>query len=278
MNRLTLLLAAAFGAFTLPVFAQNVSPTVTNPVADFTVYAAAPARSLDLASFFADPDASSAVRMTTVVGTFDLALFGQQKPTTVNNFLRYVDEGRYFKFDPNNGQIASSFIHRSEPGFIIQGGGFIGTVNAANTQIQPTGVAPFPMITNEPGIPNTRGTIAMAKVGGNPNSATSQWFINLANNGVLDNPANNGGYTVFGRVVSNGMTVVDAIAAILRYDFSNAGPDFARIPLRNYDGQSAVQVSNLVSIPGIERISPLSFSATSDNANVTVTVSGTKLL
>ena len=118
----------------------------------------------------------------------------------------------------------------------------------------------------------------MAKVGGDPNSATSQWFINLANNGGLDNPANNGGYTVFGRVVSNGMTVVDAIAAILRYDFSNVSPDFARIPLRNYNGTSAVQVSNLVSIPGIARISPLSFSATSDNANVTVTVSGTKLL
>src|SRR5687767_1518968 len=132
MNRLTLLLAAAFGASTLPAFAQNVPPTVTNPIADFTVYAATPARSIDLATVFADPDVSNAVRMTTVLGTFDIALFGQQKPITVANFLRYVDEGRYFKIDPTNGQLASSFVHRAftSPN-IIQGGGFIGTVHPA---------------------------------------------------------------------------------------------------------------------------------------------------
>ncbi|HYJ06028.1 MAG TPA: peptidylprolyl isomerase, partial [Chthoniobacterales bacterium] len=265
-----------------PALAQNVPPTVTNPIADFTVYAATPARSIDLATVFTDPDVSNAVRMTTVLGTFDIALFGQQKPITVANFLKYVNEGRYFKFDPNNGQTASSFIHRSIPGFIIQGGGFLGTVNGGNTQIEPTAVLTFPPIQNEPGISNTRGTIAMAQFGPDANSATSQWFINLANNTPLDvrsggmNPA--GPYTVFGRVVNNGMTVVDAIAAEPRYNFSGAGPDFANLPLRNYNGSSAVQVSNLVSIPGIAQISPLAFSASSDNANVTVTVSGTKLL
>ena len=284
MHRLVLLLTITFGAFTLPALAQNVPPTVTNPVADFTVYAATPARSIDLATVFGDPDASSAVRMTTVLGTFDIALFGQQKPITVANFLNYVDQGRYFLTDPTNGQLASSFIHRSVPGFVIQGGGYLGTVDPQSPNIaQPTEVLLFPPIQNEPGISNTRGTIAMAKVDGDANSATSQWFINLVNNPGLDNPGNNGGYTVFGRVVSNGMTVVDAIAAVPRYNFSGAGPDFASIPLRNYtaadyNSGKAVTVANFVSIPGIARISPLSFSAVSDNANVSVTVSGTKLL
>jgi cyclophilin family peptidyl-prolyl cis-trans isomerase len=289
MNRLTLLLTLAFGAFTLPVLGQNVPPAVTNPVADFTVYAATPAHSIDLGTVFGDPDASNAVRMTTVLGTFDIALFGQQKPVTVANFLKYVDEGRYLLVDPTNGQLASSFIHRSISGFIIQGGGYIGTVHPDRpNEARPTAVLPFSPIQNEPGISNTRGTIAMAQMGSNPDSATSEWFINLANNG---GPPNNldirftapngsaaGPYTVFGRIVSNGMTVVDAIAAVPRYNFSGAGGAFAQLPLRNYNGSAAVQVSNFVSIPGIAQISPLSFSATSDNANVSVTVSGTKLL
>jgi hypothetical protein len=78
--------------------------------------------------------------------------------------------------------------------------------------------------------------------------------------------------------VNNGMTVVDALAAVPRYNFSGAGPDFASLPLRNYDGTSAVKVPNLISIPSVARISPLTFSAVSDTANVSVGVSGTKLL
>src|SRR5688572_23186085 len=143
MNRLTLLLGAAFGAFTLPAVAQNVAPTVANPVADFTVYAGTPARSIDLGTVFGDPDASNAVRMTTVLGSFDIVLFGQQKPVTVSNFLRYVEEGRYFLTDPTNGQQASSFIHRSVSGFIIQGGGYLGTVHPMRpNEVQPTAVLP----------------------------------------------------------------------------------------------------------------------------------------
>jgi cyclophilin family peptidyl-prolyl cis-trans isomerase len=275
MNRIRLLLTTALGAFTLTAVAQNMPPVVTSPIANSTEYAGAPAQSLDLALFFSDPDVSNAVRMTTVLGDIDIALFGQQKPITVTNFLKYVDEGNYFEIDPHTGQLAWSFIHRAVPG-IIQGGGFIGTVNSANTQIEPITVLTFAAIQNEPGISNKRGTIAMAKVAGDPNSATSQWFINTTDNTSLD--TNNGGFTVFGRVVGTGMSVVDAIAAVPRYNFSGAGPDFASIPLRNYNGTSAVKVPNLVSIPGIAQISPLTFSAVSDSANASVAVSGTKLL
>jgi hypothetical protein len=118
----------------------------------------------------------------------------------------------------------------------------------------------------------------MAKLPGDPNSATSECFINLADNGGPPNnlDTQNGGFTVFGRVVNNGMTVVDAIAALPVY---NAGSPFDSIPLRNYANPNPVMVSNLVSIPGLSYISPLTFSVTSNNPAIAdATVSGTKLL
>jgi cyclophilin family peptidyl-prolyl cis-trans isomerase len=278
MNRIHLSIFAGLLASAFTATAQNTPPVVTNPIADFTEYAGAPQRSIDLATVFADSDVSAAVRLTTVLGTIDLALFGQQKPITVANFLNYVDQGRYFITDPTTQQTASTFIHRSVPGFVIQGGGYLGTVNSANTAIQPTAVLPFPAIQNEPGISNKRGTIAMAKKANDPNSAQDEWFINLADNGGAPNnlDTQNGGFTAFGRVAGTGMTIVDSIAAVPRYNF---GSPFDTLPLRNYNGTSAVQVANLVSIPGIARISPLNFSATSNNTTVVgATVSGTKLL
>lgn len=292
MIRVNLLLTAALGAFTLTAAAQNVPPVVTSQIADITELYTGPGsspREIDLAAAFSDPDVSNAVRLTTVIGTVDIALFGQQKPITVANFLNYIDQGRYFILDPTNGQLASSFIHRSVPGFVIQGGGFLGTVNPNNpNQAQVTAVLTFPPIQNEPGISNKRGTIAMAQSAGDANSATSQWFINLADNGgppnnldipVTTNNVTSGPYTVFGRVVNNGMTTADAIAAVARYNF---GAPFNSLPLRNYtmadyNSNKLVAVSNLVSIPGIAQISPLAFSATSDNANAGVAVIGTKL-
>jgi cyclophilin family peptidyl-prolyl cis-trans isomerase len=283
MNRFPLLFAALLGGFTISVAAQN-SPDDANQIADFTLYAGA-TRSVDVATVFSDPGVTDAVRMTTVLGNIDIELFGVDKPITVTNFLKYVDQGRYFLFDSTANQTASTFIHRSIPGFVIQGGGYLGTVNpsptpgSANNNAQPTQVLPFAPIQNEPGISNTRGTIAMAQNGMDPNSATSQWFINLANNGgmpnFLDIRHNNAGpYTVFGKVVNNTMTSVDAIAAVLVYNAGSA--PFDSIPLRNYTAPTPIKVANLVSIPGITHIVPV--QAMSDNANVSVTVRGTKVL
>jgi hypothetical protein len=114
----------------------------------------------------------------------------------------------------------------------------------------------------------------MAKVGGDPNSATSEWFINLANNSAnLDNQ--NGGFTVFGRV-AQGMSVADSIAALQRYP---GGGAFNDLPVRNYTGNQIPRVSNLVTIPGFTRISPLTYSATSSNeAIATARGSGSDLL
>jgi cyclophilin family peptidyl-prolyl cis-trans isomerase len=279
MNRFTSLLAISLVASTLSALAQNAAPVVPSQIGDFTIYAGS-VRSIDVATAYPDPGVTDAVRMTTVLGNIDIELFGQQKPITVTNFLNYVDQGRFFIFDPTAHQTASSFIHRLIPGFIIQGGGYLGTVNpsptpgSANNPVQPTQVLVFARIKNEPGIANKRGTIAMAQSGSDPDSAKSEWFINLADNSNLDVRLNNAGpYTVFGKVVGSGMTVVDAIAAVPHF---NAGAPFDNIPLRNYTNSNPVKVANLVSIPAITHIVPL--QATSDNANVSVAVSESKVM
>jgi len=166
-------------AIAITASGQNVGPVVTTPIAAFTEFAGAPARSIDLTSAFSDPDASTAVQLSVLLpsstGVFNIALDGQHKPITVANFLNYVNSGRYFMTDPTTHTLASSFVHRSEPGFVVQGGGFIGTVDPAHPyNARPSAVTTFPPIQNEPGISNKLGTIAMAKVDGQPNSATSQ--------------------------------------------------------------------------------------------------------
>jgi cyclophilin family peptidyl-prolyl cis-trans isomerase len=280
-RNLTLILAFCLAIWTT-ASAQNVAPVVTTPIAGFTEYAGAPARSIDLTAVFSDPDASNAVQMSVLLpastGFFNIALDGQHKPITVANFLNYVNSGRYFMTDPTTHGLASSFIHRSVSNFVVQGGGFIGTVNPAQPPYaQPTPVPTFSPIHNEPGISNKIGTIAMAKLDGQPNSATSQWFVSLANNGGP--PANldttNGGFTVFGHVTGVGMTIVNAIAAVPIF---NLGSPFNSLPLRNYTG-GFIRVTNLVSIAGITVISPLAFTASSDNPAVaTATISGKNLL
>ncbi len=281
MNRFLSLVLAAATAFACVPAARaltpkpNIGPVLSGPIADYSEFRGT-TRIIDLPQFFTDPDASAAVQVTTSLGAMNFTLDGQQAPITVANFLNYVNSGRYFKTDPSNGQQASLFFHRSVPGFVIQTGGYLGTVNPNGTgNVLATEVAAFPAIQNEPFISNLRGTIAMAKLGGDPNSATSQWFINLADNSSnLD--AQNGGFTVFGRVAGNGMTVADAIVALPRI---NAGSPFDALPVRNYTSPNPVRVPNLVSLPGIAQISPLNYSASSNNAGVaTVSVAGTDLL
>ena len=246
--------------------AANVAPVVGTPIADQTLYVGL-AKKIDLTKAFSDPD-TKAVRFSTVLGTVDVKLFSGQKPITVTNFLKYVDQGRYYKIDPTTHHRASNFIHRSALNFVIQGGGWIGTVDPADPiHIRPTEVAKFPAIQNEPGISNIRGTIAMAKLASGPNTATSEWFINLRDNGGPSHnlDTTNGGFTVFGEVIHNGMTTVDKIASVPRYPFD---PPFDELPLRNYSNTQDVALSNLVSILDIIQIPPFNISATTSNATV----------
>ncbi|MDD5028626.1 MAG: peptidylprolyl isomerase, partial [Rhodoferax sp.] len=144
---------------------------------------------------------ATTVRVETALGVIDIELYDSAAPATVANFLSYLQGGA---FD-------STFFHRSMPGFVIQGGGYVW--NTSTNKVAP--VAAKAPVVNEfsAARSNLRGTVAMAKLDGDPDSATSQWFVNLADNAAnLD--AQNGGFTVFGKVVGNGMAVVDAIAAI----------------------------------------------------------------
>ena len=173
------------------------------------------------------------VRFHTVLGAIDARLYDTATPLTTTNFVNYANDG-----DWNN-----TFIHRSVPGFVVQGGGFTFS-DAAGLANVPTDSP----VQNEPGLSNLRGTIAMAKLGGDPNSATSQWFFNLSDNSAnLDNQ--NGGFTVFGRVLGDGMDIVDAIAAL---PLVNAGSPFDTMPVVNWTSGTSITEQNLVIISSVE--------------------------
>jgi peptidyl-prolyl cis-trans isomerase A (cyclophilin A) len=139
----------------------------------------------------ADPQ----VDLKTSAGSIRVELYPAKAPKTVENFLRYVRDGHY----------DGTIFHRVIPGFMVQGGGM--TPNMAQ---KPTR-APVP-IESKNGLKNEVGTLAMARTS-DPNSATSQFFINVSNNGFLDYPGQDGhGYTVFGKVV-DGMDVVNKIVS-----------------------------------------------------------------
>ena len=135
------------------------------------------------------------VVLTTSMGNIEIKLATEEAPVTTENFLSYVEDD-YF-----DGLI----FHRVIPGFMIQGGGF----NPDGTQ-KTTG-DPI-ALESDNGLKNERGTVAMARTS-NPDSATSQFFINLVDNAFLDKSSGSDGYAVFGEVVE-GMDVVDAIAGV----------------------------------------------------------------
>ncbi|SMF09481.1 Peptidyl-prolyl cis-trans isomerase (rotamase)-cyclophilin family [Alteromonadaceae bacterium Bs31] len=167
-----------------------------------------------LASAFIPYSMATTVQFQTVAGDFEVNLFDQDTPQTVDNFLQYIAEGHY----------ENVIFHRSADNFVIQGGGF------QIIEGQVSSITTFPSVENEPEFSNVRGTIAMAKLGNQPNSATSQWFFNLKNNSAsLD--ASNGGFSVFGQVMDNGMEVVDALASWPTFAFTSP---FGELPLRDY--------------------------------------------
>ncbi len=169
----------------------------------------------------------------TNMGQFCIELFETQTPLTTANFLNYINSDAY----------THGIFHRSVPKFVIQGGGF--KIIDGTDGKKPVLVNTFPPITNEFRISNTRGTVAMAKLSGNPNSATSQWFVNLADNSLnLDHQ--NGGFTVFGRIIFDGMKIFDAIEKLPIVKV-NLGGSLTDAPLKDFDGPPAL-VSNFVQI------------------------------
>ena len=160
------------------------------------------------------PTENPRVLLSTSLGDITLELDGVKAPLSTENFLEYVTSGH---FD-------GTIFHRVIPGFMIQGGGFTADMHQKETN---------PSIVNEAdnGLKNSRGTIAMARTS-EPHSASSQFFVNLADNGFLDHTSKDSrgwGYAVFGKVVE-GLDVVDEIAQVAT---GTHGPhsDVPRVPV-----------------------------------------------
>jgi peptidyl-prolyl cis-trans isomerase A (cyclophilin A) len=147
--------------------------------------------------FAAAPEDHPVVVFDTTLGPITLELDRSKAPITVDNFLKYVDSGFYDNL----------IFHRVIPDFMIQGGGFTADMRQKKTN---------PPIKNESGngLSNKRGTIAMGLLPNQPNSADSQFYINLVDNAHLDARSGPGsGYAVFGKV-TEGMDTIDKIAKV----------------------------------------------------------------
>jgi cyclophilin family peptidyl-prolyl cis-trans isomerase/carbon monoxide dehydrogenase subunit G len=166
---------------------------------------------------------------------YDVELLDTDAPVTVDNFLQYTTDAGY----------DNVIVHRSPPAFVIQGGGF--TVNNGAV----SSVVTRAPITNEfdSANPNVRGTLSMAQLGGQPNSGTSQWFVNVVDNSTNLDAAQ---HTVFGEVIGSGMQMVDAINSLSVFDLSNAL------------NQSALSQTPLVTSPLTALTGSVSLSANSD--------------
>lgn len=240
-------------------------PAVANAIPAQTLSPGTPV-SVPLSDKFTDPDASSAVRVNTNLsangGNMDFVLFNAATPLHVANFMGYVNRGDY----------ANTVFHRSIAGFVAQGGGFrAGTAATAFVKV-PT----QPPVTNEPGISNIRGTVALAKLGGDPNSGTNQFFVNLANNGPnLD--SQNGGFTAFARVTAPGMAVADQLAGLPTGTYNvtvdGTASSFADYPFNAATAPAAMNNTQSVKINSVTSLPVLAYSIVSNSNAAVVTPS-----
>jgi cyclophilin family peptidyl-prolyl cis-trans isomerase len=249
--------------FYLFIWAQSYAkqPSVKASIGDRFLPTNSPSLSINLTNYITADAATNLVRVTTSLTSsngipvgFTLQLLPSNAPLTVANFLAYVNDGAY----------ENIMVHRLASNFVMQTGGF--TLSGAD----PLPVATFPPITNEFKISNSniRGTVAMAKLNGDPNSATSQWFVNLADNSSnLDHQ--NGGFTVFARVLAEGMTnVVDKINSIpavnLTSYFSNQASTYPNLS-NYYTAFDSVPVTNNALV-GISRVATIPYFALSSDS------------
>lgn len=195
--------------------------------------------------------ANTVVRFNSVLGSFDVRMFDTTTPLTVANILQYV----------NDGDFDNSIVHRvenrfvnlpdgsfvNEP-FVIQGGDWFFPESGQLTQIPGN-----PPVQNEPGLSNLRGTMALARIGGQVNSGTNNWFVNTDDNQFLDNVDE--GFTVFGRVVHEGMDVVDAISNLPTQTIVNQfGQSLGTAFPLHGDLTGGVSMANFVLFPSVEEL------------------------
>ena len=256
-------------SLTLRIIRDAAIPVVSASISGQTLLAGGNV-SIPLTGKFADPDSESAVRVTTNLGVMDFILYNTATPQTVTNFLAYVNNAS------SSGNYNGAVFHRSVPGFIVQGGAFKAQSAPNNFSVITTTASPV----NEPGISNLRGTVAMAKLGSDPNSATNQFFVNLVDNsGTLDDQ--NGGFTAFARVAGNGMAVADAIAGLPNENYNvNLGGTATTMndwPLTS--ASAAMDISKVIVITSAAPVAVLSYSVTgnSNPTAVSASISGANL-
>lgn len=234
----------------LRVLPGSAFPTVASPGFSLPAQNLGVEGVLPIDTIFTDPNRPLGATFETPKGFFTVALHHQATPKTVLNFLTYVLDKQY----------NYSILHRADPGtnpndlgFVIQGGGFYPASNTVPTawgRVQTYGNLP-----NEPGISNTRGTIAMAKIGGDPDSATSQWFVSVGNNNPSILDRQNGGFTVFGKVVGNGMDVVDDLLNLKRGNYSvtvgGVSSSLTNVPVRTDPAPASLGFDSIVYFPSV---------------------------
>lgn len=213
---------------------------------------------LDITELFRDPKRPDGAWFYTSEGSVIVALHRTATPKTVANFLGYAERGDY----------DGTFIHRSVPNFVIQGGGYR-PLSGSSAPNQWKKVTQQPSIFNEPGLSNTRRTIAMARLGSTRDSATSEWFFNFGSNNAPNLDYQNGGFTAFGEVVGTiGMQVVDRIASFKTGDYGTSHQ--SDVPIRGTNSSSVAPSSlkweNLVAVYSVAPAPPVEISLVSNSA------------
>ena len=178
-------------------------------------------------SFAQAVQAGTIVRVSTSVGDYSIELLDETAPATVQNFLNYVRRNDY----------DGTYLHRVVDGFVVQGGAY-----RFQPFVGPIDIPQDPPVVNEFNVSNTRGTVAMAKFEDAPDSATNQWFVNLADNTSLD--TTNGGFTVFGTVLGDGMITLDAIDALPFVSLGLKAPN-APYTTANYESPTSFVYQNV---------------------------------
>ncbi|MDG2125821.1 MAG: peptidylprolyl isomerase [Verrucomicrobiales bacterium] len=182
---------------------------LTTALPDTALNLGTPPAALDLAQHLTYGEIT-AFQMVTNYGPLDLIIFADAAPLTLANLRSYLGRNAY------DGVVFHRSVNSATAGIdIIQAGWF---------KPDPTGsfttVTSDPNIPNEPAFPNDRGTIAMAKLGGDAHSASSQFYFNVSDSPALDSSSNNGGFSVFGRLTPSSLAVMDAIHALPTASYS----------------------------------------------------------
>ncbi len=222
--------------------AQSSVPVLSQPLPARSLAAGAPPIVILLTDYFAVAGVVGTrfAQFDTVVVSFNVEMRTDFAPRHVANFFNYVASGAY----------VNSFIHRSasfDSGAvsIVQGGGY-----SFRLPFEVATIGKLSPVALEYNLVNARGTLAAARTT-DVNSATSEWYFNVRDNTTILNQGNGGGYTVFGRVLGTGMTIVDRIAALPRI---NAGGALGELPVRNFTSGSVDQ-NHLVVINSVREVS-----------------------